>query len=72
MALTEQFPFYKNDSGVPVAPDQRGGGTFATASSRSAISPCSRNSAPMLNIHITVADEEPAGRCVASSCGGLV
>lgn len=71
MALMKQFPFYKTTVTFPLL--QITPGTFATASSQSAISPCSLNSALMLlKIHIKVADEEPAGRCIAYSCGGLM
>lgn len=57
MALMKQFPFYKTT--VTFLLLRISLGTFATASSQSAIS--SINSALMLKIHIKVADEEPAG-----------
>lgn len=63
MALMKQLPFYKTTVTFPLLRISLG--TFATASSQSAISPCSINSALMLKIHIKVADEEPAGRCIA-------
>lgn len=74
MALVKQFPFYKMTARFPlIGRGMGGGGTLATASSQSAISPCWITPALLLNIHIEAADGggEPAGRYIAYRCGGI-